>query len=70
MSLKPEINADRLIGDLTRLGEIGRVGGQLTRLAATDADRAGRDAVVGWMKAAGLDVRVDRVGNLFGIWAT
>lgn len=63
------IDADRLLGRLKALGEIGRDGdGRLTRLAASDADRAGRDAVAGWMREAGLEVMVDRIGNLFGVW--
>ncbi len=57
---------------LARLRELGNVGrgadGALTRLAATDADRAGRDLLCGWMRAAGLTVTVDAVGNLFGQW--
>ena len=40
----------------------------MTRLAASEADRAGRDAVAGWMREAGLDVMADRIGNLFGLW--
>ncbi|MBQ5522229.1 MAG: Zn-dependent hydrolase, partial [Oscillospiraceae bacterium] len=43
---------------------------QRTRLAADDAEKAGRDAVVGWMEEAGLRVEVDRIGNIFGIWET
>lgn len=35
-----------------------------SRLAATDADRAGRDLVVGWMRQLGLQVRIDEVGNV------
>lgn len=63
------INAERLLSRLQALGEIGRDGdGRLTRLAASDADRAGRDAVAGWMRDAGLEVMVDRIGNLFGAW--
>ena len=64
----PRINAERLLGRLRTLGNIGRDEGRLTRLAAADSDRAGRDAVVGWMHDAGLEVMVDRIGNLFGIW--
>jgi N-carbamoyl-L-amino-acid hydrolase len=65
------INAERLLGRLHALGEIGRSPeGMLTRLAASDADRNGRDAVAAWMREAGLEVIVDRVGNLFGIWRT
>ncbi|UVF18136.1 Zn-dependent hydrolase [Microvirga terrae] len=64
------INAERLLGRLRDLGQIGRDDdGRLVRLAASDADRAGRDALVAWIRAAGLEVVVDRIGNIFGIWS-
>ncbi|CAM4018710.1 diaminopropionate ammonia-lyase [Paracidovorax anthurii] len=44
-------------------------GGGVCRIALTDADRAGRDQLVAWMRALGLEVRVDRIGNLFGLRA-
>ncbi|SDA98886.1 amidase, hydantoinase/carbamoylase family [Mesorhizobium qingshengii] len=63
------INGERLLSRIRRLGDVGRdEKGRLTRLAATDADRFGRDAFVAWARDAGLDVRVDRIGNLFAIW--
>jgi N-carbamoyl-L-amino-acid hydrolase len=63
------INAERLLGRLRELGQIGRDGdGRFARLAASDADKAGRDAFVAWIRAAGLEVAVDRIGNIFGIW--
>jgi N-carbamoyl-L-amino-acid hydrolase len=63
------IDADRLVGRIQDLGRIGRGDdGKLTRLAASEADKAGRDQFVAWLRAAGLDVRCDRVGNLFGVW--
>ncbi|TKT69421.1 Zn-dependent hydrolase [Aquamicrobium sp. LC103] len=66
---KISINADRLLGRLRELGEIGRdPSGHLTRLAASDADKLGRDTFIRWVQTAGLDVRVDRLGNIFGIW--
>jgi N-carbamoyl-L-amino-acid hydrolase len=34
------------------------------RLALTDDDAGGRELVVGWMRALGLDVRIDRIGNV------
>ena len=37
-------------------------------MAATDADRAGRDLLCGWLQAAGLSVEIDRIGNIYGIW--
>ena len=65
------INGRRLLDRINALGEIGKnAGGQRTRLAADDAEKAGRDAVVGWMEEAGLHVEVDRIGNIFGIWET
>ena len=67
--MSPSIDARRLLGRIRQLGEVGRAAdGSLTRLAASDADKAARDLVVGWMEAAGLEIAVDRVGNLFGIW--
>ena len=66
---KLTIDPDRLIARLKQLGEIERESrGIFTRLAGSDADREGRDALVRWMTVAGLDVRVDQVGNIFGIW--
>ncbi|NRQ18008.1 Zn-dependent hydrolase [Ensifer sesbaniae] len=63
------IDAARLTGRIRELGEIGRdPQGQLTRLAGSDNDRAGRDRLVAWIKAAGLDVVIDRIGNIFGVW--
>ncbi len=63
------VDGARLERRLKQLGEIGRDGaGRLTRLAATDSDRAGRDQVARWMREAGLEVRVDCIGNLFGMW--
>jgi N-carbamoyl-L-amino-acid hydrolase len=63
------VDGARLIARLQKLGAVGRdAEGRLTRLAASDADRAGRELVAGWFAAAGLEVALDRVGNLFGIW--
>ncbi len=65
------INGARLMDRIRTLGAIGIDGeGRRTRLAASDADRAGRDAVAAWMKDAGMRVVVDRIGNVFGIWET
>jgi N-carbamoyl-L-amino-acid hydrolase len=63
------INADRLLGRVRELGQIGRdSAGRLVRLAGSDADKVGRDLFVTWMHNAGLEVAVDRIGNIFGIW--
>jgi hypothetical protein len=44
-------------------------GGGVCRIALTDADKAGRDQLVAWLRELGLEVRVDRIGNVFGIRA-
>jgi N-carbamoyl-L-amino-acid hydrolase len=65
------INADRLLARIRQLGAIGRdADGRLVRLAASDNDKLGRDQFVAWLREAGLDVAVDRIGNIFGIWTT
>jgi len=64
------IDAHRLLGRIRVLGDVGRdADGKLVRLAASDADKLGRDQLVVWIKEAGLEVAVDRIGNIFGIWA-
>lgn len=62
---RPTIRADRLLADIEALARIGDTGdGGNCRLALTDDDAGGRELVVGWMRALGLDVRVDRIGNV------
>ncbi len=61
------IDGARLMARLDALAQIGNTGdGGCARLALTDADRAGRELVVGWMRDLGLQVQVDPVGNVFG----
>ena len=65
-SLEPD--GELLLEQLRELGQLGadqEVGGR-TRIALTDDDRAGRDLVVRWMRELDLDVRIDRIGNIFG----
>ncbi len=59
------INGDRLQQRLADLAQIGAIsGGGVCRLALTDEDRAGRDLVTGWMRALGLQVAIDPIGNV------
>jgi N-carbamoyl-L-amino-acid hydrolase len=66
---RPSFDGRRLMARLGTLGEIGRDPlGRLARLAATDADKAGRDQLAAWLAEAGLEVMVDRMGDQFGLW--
>ncbi|MEX3980606.1 Zn-dependent hydrolase [Paraburkholderia sp. EG287A] len=63
-----KLNGEVLLRQLRELGEIGadpQAGGR-TRIALTDDEKAGRDRVVAWMRELDLDVRIDRIGNVFG----
>ena len=61
------VNGQRLVQHLAALSEFGKnPQGGVSRVAYTDADRAGRQYVMGLMHAAGLDVSVDTAGNLVG----
>ncbi|CAB3690573.1 Zn-dependent hydrolase [Achromobacter marplatensis] len=60
------INGNRLWQSLMDLAQIGATSkGGNCRLALTALDGQGRDLVTGWMRDAGLTVRVDQVGNIF-----
>lgn len=67
---EPELKLDgaKLLTQLRELGEIGldqELGGR-TRIALTDDEKAGRDLVRRWMHELDLEVRIDRIGNIFG----
>lgn len=63
--------------DLTRLGArldalagVGAIdGGGVCRLALSAEDGAGRDLVLTWMRALGLSVSIDAIGNVVGVRA-
>ncbi len=60
------IDGSRLWESLMEMATIGATAkGGNARLAATDLDRDGRDLFVGWAKAAGCTITVDRIGNVF-----
>src|SRR5471032_930413 len=61
------INAQRLQGNLEKLSEFGRnPEGGVTRLGFSQTEMDARTYVIGLMKEAGLQVRVDAAGNIFG----
>lgn len=61
------IDESRFRESLETYSEIGATeNGGLHRLTLTDADAAVRDRFVADLESAGIDVRVDRIGNIFG----
>ena len=63
------IDRNRLLERLATLSEIGGIAGTTgsSRLAFTDADKAGRDLVRTWMDDLGLVVSVDGIGNVIAV---
>lgn len=65
------INAGRLCRSIQALGRIGSYVDEQTgltgvnRLALTEADGEGRRQVVAWMRELGLEVTMDRIGNVY-----
>jgi beta-ureidopropionase / N-carbamoyl-L-amino-acid hydrolase len=61
------INGARIGEHLTALSQYGRnPQGGVSRVAYSEADRQGRDYVMGLMRTAGLDVSIDAAGNIVG----
>src|ERR1700722_13619583 len=66
-SSKFHVDSQRLQGTLEKLSEFGRnPEGGVTRIGFSETDMAAREYVIGLMKQAGLEVRVDAAGNIFG----
>ena len=60
-------NGPRLMEHLNSLAEFGKnPQGGVSRLAYSEADRQGREYVVGLMRTAQLDVNIDAAGNSIG----
>lgn len=60
----------RLIQSLNDLADIGKTAqGGCRRIALTPEDKLGRDWVVARMRKLGLEIRIDAIGNIFGIRA-
>ncbi|MEM6284746.1 MAG: Zn-dependent hydrolase [Chloroflexota bacterium] len=62
------INGQRLWDTIMEMGKIGETaGGGSHRLALSDDDRTGRDLFKQWAEAAGCQVAVDELGNMFAL---
>lgn len=65
-SVYPEINGQRLLADLRALAQFGKEGGGVNRLSFSAEDLQARAWLRGRMRDAGLNARIDGVGNVFG----
>ena len=62
----PRVDGDRLWSSLMELARIGATPkGGVRRVTLTPADREGRELFARWCREAGLEVRVDGIGNMF-----
>src|SRR5258708_28425675 len=61
------VNGLRIVEHLHALAEFGKnPQGGVSRLAYSEADRQGREYVIGLMRAAKLDHSIDVAGNMLG----
>src|ERR1044071_3744763 len=61
------VNGARITSHLAALAEFGKnAQGGISRVAYSEADRQGREYVMGLMRAAKLDASIDIAGNLVG----
>jgi len=61
------VNGKRIMDHILALAEFGKnQQGGVSRVAYSDADKQGREYVLGLMRAAKLDVNIDAAGNLIG----
>jgi len=64
--MAPQIDPQRLLGDLKTLRSFGARGTGVVRRSFSDADMAARRWLAGRMAEAGLAARIDGVGNVIG----
>jgi N-carbamoyl-L-amino-acid hydrolase len=65
-----KLNAARLIRHIDQLAEIGKTEqGGSRRIALTAEDKLGRDWAVARMRELGLEIKIDAIGNIFGMRA-
>ena len=65
--LAPPVNQRRLMRDLNAIGRIG-IGdhGAVTRLVFSIKELRSRQLMIHLMRQAGLSIRIDAIGNIFG----
>src|SRR3954462_16007486 len=68
IDVSPAALAATVLGRADRLAACTEEPGRLTRRFATPALAEAGDLVLGWMRAAGMAVRRDAIGNVVGRW--
>ena len=64
-----KVNEERLKSRMDAINNIAVTeDGGMMRLALSDADKTARDMLTGWIKDAGMTVRVDDMGSIYGIY--
>ena len=64
------VNRDRLMKSMADMAKVGELsGGGVQRLAFSEEDCRARDLMERWMREAGMQVRIDPAGNIFGRYA-
>src|SRR6185503_2995905 len=64
---QPRVNGKRNMDHIHALAEFGKnPQGGVSRVAYSDADKQGREFVLGLLREAKLDVSIDAAGNLIG----
>jgi len=61
-----KINLERMMNSMREVGEVGKTDDGINRTAFSRSYKLGAEVLKNEMEAAGLEVRVDTVGNLFG----
>lgn len=65
---KLSVNIKRLSSKIKELAQVGALdGGGVSRLALTDNDKQARDLVISWMNKLGLNISIDKLGNVVAI---
>ena len=66
--MEQRINRSRLVKSLNELGRIGvNEEGLRNRLALSDEDKLGRDWLCARIQEAGLELKIDAIGNIWGV---
>jgi len=62
-----EINRERFLDSLLEMGQIGKNGKGVNRLALNDSDKKARDRLIEWFREENLEVLIDPIGNISGL---